>query len=60
MMAGMLLAAGVALWSLGMLLVWALCRVAQISDERPASSSPPPTVPTRLSANSPGRISEAT
>jgi hypothetical protein len=36
MMAGMLLAAGVALWSLGMLLVWALCRVAQMSDERPA------------------------
>ncbi len=36
MMAGMLLAAGVAVWTLGMLLVWALCRVAQMSDERPA------------------------
>jgi hypothetical protein len=38
-MAGALLAAGVALWGLGMLFVWALCRVAQISDERPAASA---------------------
>ena len=32
----MLLAAGVTVWTLGMLFLWTLCRVAQMSDERPA------------------------
>ncbi|MFB3882267.1 MAG: hypothetical protein ACE149_13455 [Armatimonadota bacterium] len=38
-MTAALFAAGVALWGVGMLFVWALCRVAQMSDERPAAST---------------------